>query len=634
MILQLALYNLLFAIMVFLFTGCTSVALPSISLPSISLPWSGPKTEPNADATALFREGEEYLNKERYALAIDRFQRVKTEFPFAPEVTAAELKLAETYYRNKQYAEAISGFKEFQSLHPNNENMPFVVYHLGLANLDQFTAVDRDLKTTELAKGYFETVIKDYPKSEFASLAQAKLEKCNGYLAEHEFIIASFYLRQEKYAAARDRLDTIVRRYRGTPTAIKALYYLGEAYRLEKNTVKAALAYSALVQHYPEAEFAKKAQVQLAEVMQEKQDPLALLLMRDGRGSVSVTPAEESTSTASNAVLPPNLVAKKDVVYEEPGSDKNIFQRVVAKINPFSSSDDDKDGAQAKLATGQKDAAQASKPGAVSSVWKSLNPFAKAAKPSVPATPDPQLSTSVDTALKERGIQPAQTLTPPAADLPQVSTGPVADPARVKDVLQDVDIKLDKNGQSVATMPAPPEAHPVFGDPAAIAKIQAAAKSGPAPSSDTASVLNSVDEKLKSQGIDPTKVEMPVPVSAAAANPDSTPPPARVKKVELDSRLPDNKGPLFKEADISKPPAKVQPEESTEEKKDAQNQPAAEPSPQLPSAIVKGAPPRVKETTLDPKSAQPEESPVLPDALDQIRKDAESIKKALNPLSW
>jgi outer membrane protein assembly factor BamD len=633
MIFQLAFANLLFALFL-LFAGCSAVSLPS--LPSVALPtfsWSGSKTVPNADATALFREGVESLNNEKYGLAIDRFQKVKTEFPFAPEVTLAELKLAEAYYRNKQYAEAISNFKEFQALHPNNENMPFVVYHLGLANLDQFTAVDRDLKTTELAKGYFETVIKDYPKSEFASPAVAKLAKCNGYLAEHEFNIASFYLRQEKYAAARDRLDGIVRRYGDTPAAIKSLYYLGEAYRLEKNTIKAALAYSALVQHYPEDEYAKKAQVQLAEVMQEKQDPLALLLMRDGRGSAPSAAAEESTKTASATALPPNLVAKKDVVYEEPGSDRNIFQRVVDKINPFSSSDD-KDSTQAKSTNGQKDAAQASQPAAVSSVWKSLNPFAKAAKPSVQPTSDPQLSTSVDAALKEKGIEPAHTLTPPTAALPQVSTGPVADPARVKDILQDVDIKLDKSGQNGDTLPPPPEAHPVFGDPAAIAKAQASAKPGSAPSTDTASVLNSVDEKLKSQGIDPTKVEMPVPVGAAASNLEATPPSERAKRVELDSRLPVEKGPLFLEQGAAQTPtpAKVQTEESAVEKKT--DQPPAEPSQQLPSSVVTGVPSRVKESTLDPKTAGPEESAQLPEAFDQIRKDAESLRKALNPLSW
>jgi len=146
-------------------------------------------------------------------------------------------------------------------------------------------------------------------------------------------------------------------------------------------------------------------------------------------------------------------------------------------------------------------------------------------------------------------------------------------------------------------------------------------------------VLNSVDEKLKSQGIDPTKMEMPVPVSAAPTNQQAAPAPG--KNVQLDSRLPVEKGPLFLEQGTPQPPpAKAQPEESPVQKTDEGSQPPAEPSQQLPSAVVKGAPPRVKETGLDPRTAKPEESAPLPDAFDQIRQDAESLRKALSPLNW
>ena len=41
----------------------------------------------------------------------------------------------------------------------------------------------------------------------------------------------------------------------------------------------------------------------------------------------------------------PNLVAKTDVVYEEPGQDKSMLSRMVDKINPFAASDDKKPAA-------------------------------------------------------------------------------------------------------------------------------------------------------------------------------------------------------------------------------------------------------------------------------------------------
>ena len=208
----------------FILPGCSSV-----SLPSLPWSWSTPATQPNATAEAVFDEGTAYLNNKKYALAIDRFQKVKAEFPFSPQLVPAELKLAEAYYLNKQYPEAAAAFKEFQTLHPNNENIPFVLYHLGLVYFDQFTSSDRYQKVTEIAKGYFESVVKDHPGSPYAAPAKEKLAKCIEYLSEYEFNIATFYFNEKKYPAAIDRLEDILRRYRETSIAAKALYYLGRA---------------------------------------------------------------------------------------------------------------------------------------------------------------------------------------------------------------------------------------------------------------------------------------------------------------------------------------------------------------------------------------------------------------------
>src|SRR3989338_1261032 len=287
MILHFALCNLLFAILIFVAAGCSSV-----SLPSLPWSWSTPAARPDATAEALYEEGMAHFANKRYSRAIDRLQRVKAEFPFSPQLTEAELKLAEAYYLNKQYPEAIAAFKEFQTLHPTNENIPFAIYHLGLAHFDQFTSTDRDQKMTEIARGYFETVVRNHPNSSYTEKAKEKLAQCNQYIAEHAFNIARFYFNDKNYPAARDRFEEILRRYPNNTTSPQALYYLGESYRLEKNTVKAALAYEALAQHYPETALAKQAQTQLAQLEKEKPEPLKLLLMTDRRPA---SPGPESS---------------------------------------------------------------------------------------------------------------------------------------------------------------------------------------------------------------------------------------------------------------------------------------------------------------------------------------------------
>ena len=214
------------------------------------MPWSSSAAKVDPTAEALFEQGVRDFNDKKYVRAIDSFTKIKTEYPFSPLVPQAELKSADAHYLNEQFPEAINLFKEFQSLHPTSEHNAFVTLRLGQAYFDQFTTVDRDQKNTELAKGYFEAVITNYPKSPQAAIAKEKLAQAVGYLAEHEFTAAQFYFQEQKYPAARDRFEEIVRKYRDTPTAVKSLYFLGESYRQEKKwpACSAGLrsAYSAL----------------------------------------------------------------------------------------------------------------------------------------------------------------------------------------------------------------------------------------------------------------------------------------------------------------------------------------------------------------------------------------------------
>jgi len=629
--------------------GCSSVSLPS-------LPWSKSAAQPDPTADALFDEGMRYFNEKKYVRAIDSFVKVKTDHPFSPNVAAAELKIADAYYLNKQYVEAIAAFKEFQSFHPTNENIPFVLYRLGQAYFDQFTAIDRDQKNTEIAKSYFENVIANHPKSPYAVEAREKLAKCLEYLAEHEFNVASFYLQHEKYPAARDRFEEIVRRYRGTPAAIKSLFYLGETYRKERNNVRAALAYEALVQHYPDSPLSKEAKTHLSQLEKEKQDPLAMLLMRDRRPG-SAPPAQAQDVAVTQKLKDLNLVAKKEVVHEEPGDEKGFFRRVVDKINPFSSSDNvrkEEDGKAEKaevvkaLAAKRKEAPKEESKGVLATLWNGINPFAgrdSKDKKQAESGGNSNVVSQVDDSLKQKGIDAsAQTvsLKAPTADLPAVDLPVVAEsPPQTMDatkLLDQIDTTLKKDGKSVAELPAPPEMAEVFTRPELLETAKGTARLAPAPSAMSPGLLSDIDQKLKSQGVEPSRVELPQGSTVAT---DSVPKTQQTKKVELEPKLTVEKGPLFLgSTELSE---KNKPDESQEQIKKAQQ---AEPAkPQEPA--VRGIPQAVVK---QPSSIQPGNQPVIKPAekrkpapaeeeepkgvFQQMREDAERIGNILNPFRW
>jgi len=625
-----------------LLAGCSSFSMPS-------MPWSSNEIESDPTAEALFKEAETYFNKENYPRSIDLFKRVTTDFPFTPLVTPAELKIAEAYYLDKQYPEAVTAFKDFQAMHPTNANIPFITYHMGLAHFDQFTSIDRDQKVTETAKGYFEAVIKNYPKSPYAGKAKEKLAKCLEYLAEHEFNVAAFYMHAKKYPAARDRLEEILRRYPHTPTAIKSLYQLGESYRLDKNSVKAALAYQALIQHYPEDPLAKKANTQLAQLEKEKQDPLAMLLKRDGRPAYApplIASAPGSVDGSQQKDKKINLVAKKKVVHEEPGDEKGMFSRVIDTLNPFSSSSDKEKSAKAdkvkeneKLATAKEKPKEESK-GFFSSLWGGSSSDEKT---KAKAQQDPSFIANVDKSLKEKGIDAGsstQAANPPAPDLPQLVEEPTLTPSERAALLGKVDATLQAKGKQANELPPLPEIAPALlrtSTPDNVKQISTKTELTPSPAS--RKMMTDIDKALKQKGIEPPKVELLLPPSednGHRAGLQGSSQEKANRKVELAPRLSTEKKPFLLDSgefrvqeedikDAEEKTAKV----GSEEKDKSQVQKPAQPLKELPQAVMKNPYQRQIEKSVEKeKSKEGEEEPGV---FDRLTDDMKKLRDALNP---
>ncbi|MBI2360927.1 MAG: outer membrane protein assembly factor BamD, partial [Deltaproteobacteria bacterium] len=555
--------------------------------------------------------GMDHFKNKRYARAIDRFQRVKAEFPFSPQLTEAELRLAEAYYLNKQYPEAIAAFKEFQTLHPTNENVPFVIYHLGMAHFDQFTSVDRDQKVTETARGYFETVARNHPKSPYAEKAAEKLAKAEQYLAEHAFNIARFYFKEKNYPAARDRFQEILRRYPKNPGAPQALYYLGESYRLEKNTLKASLAYQALTLHYPQSPLAKQAETQLAQLNQEKVDPLALLLVPDGRPRLVIPPSPDNQPRKEI-----QLVAKKEVVHEEPGSEKGFFHRVADTVNPlnwFSSSNNKKEARQKEKTTAA----------------------AKKGTPQDDSAAARQVVAKVDESLNKRGINTGgkntPELKPPAAELPQEPSSPPSDTAAI---LATVDKRLEKEGKQADMLPPTPEIAPVLQASSPEEQKTAALKGDGAEAQSAAAseLLGGIDDALKRKGVEaPKVVEVTKAPQAPGASVAPALPPASQAKVELAPRLPAEKGPLFLESGEFQVKEKAEEAERKEKAGEEKVAKPAEPAKSLPQSVVKtqSEPQAIKPAEKKPPEAEEERGP-----FDQLKEDLNALRNLLNPFNW
>lgn len=185
-----------------------------------------------ATPEGLYESGYSRYQDSDYKEAIESFQRLKEEYPLSKFAIMAELGIADSYFSKKEYAEAEMYYSDFMNLHPTNENLPYVMYQLGMCHYKQMSGVDRDQTETLKAKKEFERLISRFPSSKFAFMSERKLRDCRKRLGEHEFYVGHFYFKIKKYKAALTRFETVAREYPDLGMDYKLSYFLHETKRL------------------------------------------------------------------------------------------------------------------------------------------------------------------------------------------------------------------------------------------------------------------------------------------------------------------------------------------------------------------------------------------------------------------
>ena len=187
---------------------------------------SSTKEEPEQSADALIQEGLDAYELKKYERATEAFQRLKDRFPYSQYAVLAELKLADSYYLNKDYELAATSYKEFEKMHPTNEVIAYVVFMQGMSYFKQMPTIDRDQSKALLAVQEFDRFSKGHPQSEYFTQANINREEAQKNIVAHEFYIGEFYLKKGNYLAALGRFEGIVKQYPQTPHPPKLQSYL------------------------------------------------------------------------------------------------------------------------------------------------------------------------------------------------------------------------------------------------------------------------------------------------------------------------------------------------------------------------------------------------------------------------
>lgn len=146
---------------------------------------------PEDTAQELYEGANDAMRDKNYSQAAEYYLKLKDNYPFSPYTVEAELALGDALFLNEKYPEAAEAYKDFESLHPRHEAIPYVLYQVGMADLKSFISVDRPTTAVQESIEYFSRLRETYPNSEYAQKADVEIVNAAGSLPSMNSIWAT-----------------------------------------------------------------------------------------------------------------------------------------------------------------------------------------------------------------------------------------------------------------------------------------------------------------------------------------------------------------------------------------------------------------------------------------------------------
>jgi outer membrane protein assembly factor BamD len=170
------------------------------------------------------KRGMEYFNKKKYDKAVEMFETTLMEAE-SPEIAAkAQLFLADAYFLDKKYEDAIPAYKQFLSIYSETEDAKLALMRLGLSHYTLVDTLDRDMGAAEGALEAFEKLREDDPGFSRENNLTPKIVEMREMLAGRELYVAKFYFRINKPDSAEGRLKHLIENFKDTKSYEEGLY--------------------------------------------------------------------------------------------------------------------------------------------------------------------------------------------------------------------------------------------------------------------------------------------------------------------------------------------------------------------------------------------------------------------------
>lgn len=208
-----------------------------------------------------YAKGDALVAKRKYELGRQYLRFVAENYANDPLGKQAALRLADSFFDERSalgYVEAQARFKDFRSRYPSHPRSDYALFRLAQVSDRQAEKPDRDQANTRLAAQSYRELLQNYATSPYAHEARARYKAMLDLLAEHEFLVARYYLRRGAWEAARSRFEALFAAFPEYQGMEKALYWAGVTEQRLGRTEDARALFEKLRKDYPESRFLRK----------------------------------------------------------------------------------------------------------------------------------------------------------------------------------------------------------------------------------------------------------------------------------------------------------------------------------------------------------------------------------------
>jgi outer membrane protein assembly factor BamD len=175
------------------------------------------------DPASLYKDAEDEIKSDHYQIAIDKLRAIRNKYPYSKYAVDAQLRLADVYFMQEDFAEAAAAYETFRDLHPKHEKVPYAMFRIAKSYYkDSPSNVARDLTPAQKASDAYNDYLRRFPNAPDAQEARTDLAAARKLLADKEIYIGDFYYKRDFYDSAKPRFERVLELYSDTPDVEEA----------------------------------------------------------------------------------------------------------------------------------------------------------------------------------------------------------------------------------------------------------------------------------------------------------------------------------------------------------------------------------------------------------------------------